>query len=533
MLIVLFSSCKEEFLERKPTSQIEKDDFFITNSQSLVLAVNACYKAIGINFWGGGWHPSTFLLIPENTTDNAYDSHDNNGLYYIGIGTGNAYSGYVRVYWRKRYIGIQRTNNAIEGAKNVSKINDDFRARLVAEAKFLRAYFYFELVYLFGDVPYITKLISPQETIKIGRTDKSVILDSLVSDLTEAEKALPNNYPSSDIGRATKGAALALKSRILLYQEKWAEAAVAAKEVMDLGVYSLYPNYGRLFSYDGVNSSEVIFDLQEQRNRFANFSTVNFGPQSIGGWSSSTPLQSLVDAYECTDGNSIKNSPLYDSANPYENRDPRLTQTILYPGRDWINDGVYNTIPGATYAGKDIIRGDDLTDGHGSIWNKTNTGYNWLKYISVDDYKSGNVWNGAIHLILIRYADVLLMYAEGKIEANDIDQSVADAINKVRTRAKMPNISISSQEDMRKILRNERRVELAFENLRLLDIRRWRIAEEVMSGVPKMLYYTNSSGEKVPIRQLPNRKFDINKDYLWPIPQAEVDASKIEQNPGW
>jgi hypothetical protein len=160
------------------------------------------------------------------------------------------------------------------------------------------------------------------------------------------------------------------------------------------------------------------------------------------------------------------------------------------------------------------------------------------------DYINNNMWNGSLHFILIRYAEVLLNYAEAKIEANDIDQSVYDAINAVRARANMPSIPDGlSQSELRDRVRHERRVELAFESLRLLDIRRWRIAEKVMPGQPKLLRYSDPDGDGynrptddpngTPILNIETRYFDPAKDYLWPIPQSEIDVSKIEQNPGW
>lgn len=159
-----------------------------------------------------------------------------------------------------------------------------------------------------------------------------------------------------------------------------------------------------------------------------------------------------------------------------------------------------------------------------------------MKYISEDDIDNGDYWNGSIHYILIRYAEVLLTYAEAKIESNDIDQSVYDAINEVRQRAdvNMPVVtSGKSQDELRTILRRERRVELAFEGLRLMDIRRWKIAENVMPGVPEGLTYTDpDSGQPVTL-SWGTRVFDPNKHYLWPIPQAEIDITHIQQNPGW
>ncbi|MCY1633931.1 RagB/SusD family nutrient uptake outer membrane protein [Marinifilum sp. D737] len=533
-LLFVLAGCSEDFLERSPSDQVSSTNFF-TQEKDLVYAVNAVYASIGFNSWETTYGYSTDLLRIENLTDNALDHHSWNAGFRLADGTASAYDWYVEHRWRERYRGIQRVNRIFEGAEGVSDINAEKKARLLAEAKFLRAYFYFDLVYLFGDVPYITNSLTPDEAAESTRTAKQTILDAMIADLTAAATDLPTSYSSDNLGRVTKGAALSLKARILLYQEKWGEAALAAKEVMDLAVYNIYPSYQEMFTYKGINNSEVIFDLQEMHEKQWNFTLQNYGPNSVGGWSSGCPLQSLVDTYECTDGNTIDVSPLFDPNKPYANRDPRLTHSILYPGHDW-RGGVFNSIPGATYPGKNIIAGDDLTDGTGGQWNKTATGYNWLKYISEDDIDNGDYWNGAIHFILIRYAEILLTYAEAKIENDDIDQSVYDAINEVRQRpdVNMPLITTGkSKEQLRTIVRRERRVELAFEGLRLMDIRRWKIAENVMPGVPEGLTYIDpNSGAEVTL-SWGERTFNPNKHYLWPIPQTEIDISHLEQNPGW
>jgi hypothetical protein len=547
-LMMVLAGCSDDFLERTPSDQVSSADFF-TQEKDLVYALNSAYASIGFNSWGTEYGYSTDLLRIEALTDNALDHHSWNAGYRLADGTASSYDGYVETRWKERYRGIQRVNRIMEGADGVTDINEDYKARLLAEAKFLRAFFYFDLVYLFGDVPFLTASLNPEDTTPTEgadgekeaseatkRTDKSIIMDAIVKDLADAATNLPNTYSSEDLGRVTKGAALSMKARILLYQEKWGEAAIAAKEVMDLGIYTIHPSYSEMFTYEGIGNSEVIFDLQEVKdsdNQW-NFTVQNYGPNSAGGWSSGCPMQSLVDSYECTDGKTIAKSALFDPNNPYANRDPRMSYSILYPGNDW-RDGVFNTIPGATYPGKGIVSGDDLTDGTGGQWNKTATGYNWLKYISEDDIDNGDYWNGSIHYILIRYAEVLLTYAEAKVENGDIDQSVYDAINEVRQRAdvNMPVvIAGKSQDELRTILRRERRVELAFEGLRLMDIRRWKIAEDVMPGVPEGLTYTDSKGKQVTL-SWGTRVFDKNKHYVWPIPQAEIDITHIQQNPGW
>jgi len=546
-LLFILAGCSEDFLDRSASDQVSSDNFF-TQEKDLEYAVNATYASIGFNSWGVDYGYSTDLLRVEALTDNALEHHSWNAGYSLANGTASAYDDYSTFRWQERYRGIQRANRIFEGADGVKDINIELKARYLAEAKFLRAYFYFDLVYLFGDVPFVTTSLEPDDTTPIinadgeteinpncVRIDKDIILNQMVKELTEASKALPKAYNEDNVGRITMGAALSLKARILLYQEKWGDAAIAAKEVMDLDVYSIYSSYEKMFTYEGINNSEVIFDLQEMHEKQWNFTMQNYGPNSVGGWSSGCPLQSLVDSYECIDGETIENSSLFNSNDPYSNRDPRLTYSILYPGHAW-RGGVYNTITGASYPGENIIAGDDLEDGTNGQWNKSGTGYNWLKYISEDDVDNSDYWNGAIHFILIRYAEVLLTYAEAKLENGDVDQSVYDAINEIRQRAdvNMPIISAGKTVDeLRKIIRRERRVELAFEGLRLMDIRRWEIAEDVMAGVPKGLSFVHpETGDDV-LLTWGERSFDKSKDYLWPIPQSERDITKISQNPGW
>jgi hypothetical protein len=342
---------------------------------------------------------------------------------------------------------------------------------------------------------------------------------------------------SSEWGRVTKGAALALKSRIALYNEDWTIAAEAAKEVMDLRVYSLHPSYEELFQYQGEQSSEVIFSRQYANLTNARHNmTIQIGSSvAFDGWSNFLPTKSLIDSYECTDGLDINTSPLYNEKFPWTNRDPRLHQSIVYPGREYL-DGVWTSIPGFDF-GSEIVYND--YDGAGAKeWNKPKSGYMFWKYQQPDDVTNNSVWEGHIDLILIRYAEVLLNYAEAKLEAGTIDQSVYDAINLIRQRpsVNMPPItSGKGVSELRAIIRNERRVELVLEGFRLFDIRRWRIAETVL-GQP--LYGAPESNPETmnPITYLTNwqiNSFDPSRDYLWPIPRTEIDQIGLEQNPGW
>jgi hypothetical protein len=379
------------------------------------------------------------------------------------------------------------------------------------------------LVGLYGDVPLITKVQNIDE-FNVSRTPRNEVVNFIISDIDDCYNDLPVSYDESEFGRVTRGAALALKARILLHEGNWAEAAAAAKSVMDLNAYSIDPDYASLFDGTNEQNSEVILSAQYIATHKSAIATWVGGP-AVGGWSEVVPLQSLVDAYECTDGLPIDLSAVYDPDSPFENRDPRLDMTIVVPG------GVLN---GDTI---DITKSNSLS-GLGKN-NASYSGYYYKKYIPavIDGWWGGNSTND---IIILRYAEVLLTYAEAKIESNSIDQSVYDAINEVRSRdnVNLPSITApKTQEELREIVRRERRVEFAMEEHRLFDIRRWQIAEDVMSGdVYGIKNYWDTErtdyGQNVLVEQ---REFNSSKDYLWPVPQGEIDLNESlkPQNTGW
>jgi hypothetical protein len=270
------------------------------------------------------------------------------------------------------------------------------------------------------------------------------------------------------------------------------------------------------------------------------------------GYSNKLPSQSLVDAFECTDGLTIDKSPLYNPAKPFANRDPRLGFTIALPGsvfynyqfethKDSLQCWNYNTSPATRVPNQEAINAF-----------ATATGYCWRKYVDLTD--KADPANSELNVILVRYAEVLLIYAEAKIEKGEIDQSVYDAINSIRQRSgvNMPAIQPGqSQAQLRSVVRKERLYEFATEGFRLFDIRRWKIADQVMKGplygrIPRGLLanapsidangianYSNVPN-KADMRVVEVRNFNANRDYLWPIPNIEtVTDPAIVQNPGY
>jgi hypothetical protein len=373
-------------------------------------------------------------------------------------------------------------------------------------------------------------MLTVEEANAVERSPKAAVVEFILSELDAIAPTLPTSYEANDRGRITQGAALALKARVELYNQKYTESAASSKKVMDLNVYSLYPNYQDLFRIKNEYNSEIVLDRGYlETDPKLTVGLMVLAPESTpgGGWSSVNISQSLIDAYEMSNGKTIDDPTSgYNIDLPFQNRDPRLLQTAI--------------VPGAEYAG---IIFNPMDPNSLDYWPAYNyTGYVGRKYIN---YKSdfSDLYQAGLNIPLIRYAEVLLTYAEAKIELNEIDNTVYDALDKVRLRAGMPPVDqtkYATQEQLRILLRRERRVELAMEGLRWYDIQRWKIGEQVMNGpvygarlstidAAGNVTYTSSAHAKIE-----DRVFDPAKNYLWPVPQGQLDLAKsLTQNPGY
>lgn len=544
--LLCMTGCNK-YLEREPLDGPPDQDFF-TNAEELMLAVNGCYEALNYQPTGSNLMP--LALTADNCTDISWD-RNNSALQQIGNGSHDSYNGTAVSVWTAAYKDIARCNFLLD---NIDKVKDRVTpalyARAKAEARFIRAYNYHYLVELFGDVPLVTKSLTLAEA-QLPRTGKEKVVDFILTELEEAAPDLPVTYDAIDYGRATRGAALAIRARTALYNKRWDIAADAAKAVMNLNVYSLHPDFGELFAYAGKNSKEAIFVLTYLKGVMT-FNPSNFYSRLGGGASNKVPGQALIDSYLCTDGLPIDQSPLYDPQHPFANRDPRLGYTVALPGSVFLNY-TFETHQDSTmtfnYNTPTPTRVANLDATHAFA---TYTGYCWRKYTDIAD-KADNT-HSEISTILIRFAEVLLIYAEAKIEADEIDQSVYDAIDAVRQRpgVNMPPVPAgSTQAALRSVVRRERKYELANEGLRLFDIRRWGIAEQVMKGtfygrVPDGYLATapaiDENGtpdyanvpDKAALRVVETRMFNPKRDYLWPIPNIEIlTDKKMTQNPGY
>lgn len=545
-LMWTLSSCKK-VLEKFPNDS-PSNVTFLQSKVELDLAVNGAYNNLWLTYSASG----QFEYVLDNVTDIGWDR--NNGfMTFMGNGTILPSTPDIASLWAHYYSGIARCNYIIANLGKVRDASSEELNSAKGQVLFLRAYWYLQLVTLWGDVPLV---LEPQGVSdnEVPRTAVATIIDRLLADMDEAAPYLPASWPAASRGRVTRGAVWALKSRIALFAGRHEVAAAAAAQVINAGTYTLYNNYQNLFTYAGESNAEVIFEIYYTYGLKDHRMPISIFSRNSQGNSTKVPTQSMVDSYECTDGLPIDESPLYNPATPFLNRDPRLRQTIAVPGdiflgfqfetyRDSVQCWDFNTTPARR------IPNQDATNPFATF-----TGYCWKK--TADNADKGAFRNASsLNCILIRLGEVLLNYAEAKIELNQIDQSCLDAINAVRQRptVAMPPIPAGkSQAQMREIIRRERKVELAMEGLRLQDIRRWRIAEKVMPGPlygrPQKPF--NYADQGVPaidadgainysayanvLALVEQRIFNPQRDYLLPIPQREMDInSLLVQNPNY
>ncbi len=438
--------------------------------------------------------------------------------------------------WPIYYGLIRKTNVALENLDRLGENNQDIINELKGQVYFLRGMIYHELLRLFAykpgneGVPLIDRSLTVDDDLSIPRASYDDVVEFILADLDRAAELLPAKG-EIEAGRATSGAAYALKGRVLMYAERWAESAAASKMVINNGRYSLYPDYRTLFL--DKNNNEIIFakkfaypDKHHQSGgggtQGAGWDVYNSpdifrGATGDGGWGGNMPTQNFVGSYEMTDGLSQENSPLYNLQDPYKNLDPRFYATVVYNGAtfrdvliDLSNDSpVRRFLPTGYFLRK--FHDEDL------VLYATNSDQDW---------------------IFIRYAEVLLNYAEAQNEASGPDGSVYDAINTIRSRpsVNMPSLPAGlSQSEMREKIRNERRIELAFEEHRYFDIRRWGIANQVYNDMQAMDIVKNPDGTfTYQVRHNYEIRDFVEKMNVIPIPQDEIDKNpEANQILGW
>ena len=498
--MVLMISCNEDFLEKPPLTEPAASTFY-TDESAAIMAVTGVYNSL---------HSMNYLFEWEDVlTDNERWFDDGGSALYGGLAHGIetpvGNNGYHLRVWGKNYMIIQRANSAIENIKKMDNLREDLKNRLLAECRFIRGFAYHVLIWRFGDVPLLLDPISEQEFAP-ARAAKAEVVQHIYSDFDFAAKYLPVTWTGKDIGRVTKGAALGYLAKEYLFNKEWSKAATEAKKVMDIPEYGLLDNYLDLWTPGINNTKEGLFEIQYWTPdgefhplyyfRWLRGEASNTGARGYG-WSK--VVQDLVNAFENIDGTPFDPAgrDLHSDNTQYENRDPRLEMSIFHEGMD--------------YYGQPFKRS----------WSETD--YAWRKYsVAKNDPLLINNVNIPINWKVLRFAEVLLIYAEAKNEADGPVAEVYNAINRVRNRVGMPDLPGGlSTEEMRERIYNERRVELASEGTRLEDLTRWRRLKEAL--------------ERKHLNQGVN--FQITFDefrYLWPIPQMEIDVNpNLVQNPGY
>lgn len=507
LAVINFVGCKKDLLDKTPKDRLSPSTFY-QNETQVKMALVGIYNAIQPNATPGQFFQFDF------ESDNAYCQDAWQGSKEVGEWqtTTNSWAPYAK--WTQDYTIISRANEFLQDVAAAS-IDATVKSQMSAEAKFLRGYAYADLIAYFGDVPLITQVQSLSEAY-VSRTAKATVLTQVVTDLTDAAAVLPTSYSGTDVGRATKGAALAYKAKVLLYNEKWADAAQAAQDVINLKAYSLYSNYSLLFDEAHENNSEVIFDIQY-------IPTTQPQPWpssalSLSVWPTPNVTADLIDSYYMTNGLPITNSASgYNAQNPYVNRDPRLAASVVLPGSQW---GSTTYIPA-----NDVVP----------------SGARPRKYAAIGIADPNNC---SLNTILMRYADVLLIRAEALIESGSTAAEVYTLIDQVRARVNMPTVeSVEggglSQSQLRAVLRHERRVEFFMEGTRYADMLRWKDQSLVHDayGYDKSSLSNPASASTWQFKQtkLETRTFNAAKGWLWPIPQADIDINKklLPNNPGY
>ena len=532
LLMGSFSSCSD-FLDRYPLEELSDESFWKTEKDA-EMAVSNLYN-----------------VLPTWDTDEAINSDD--AVHGIKWAAGNQSKG---VYdpsdygWSGEYGYIRQANLILEKIQEMD-LSEDAYKKLEGQARFFRAYTYFTLIRSFGAVPYIDKPLELTDVENITRTPKDEVYAKVMEDFDIAIANLPVQWDETNSGRITKGAAMAMKARAALYYNNWETAMTEAKNVMDLGQYELYDKdntgrYKELFWEVADGCDEFILSVQFNAPTRTHY-LIGWECFPTLGWGGLNPTQSLVDAFEDINGAPITSeASVYDPTNPFANRDPRLEVNVLHDGE---------TMYGVTIKVAPLSSSGNT--GIGQHGDATTTGYYQQKWLdpSIDPQSTG--WDMGKDWVVIRYAEVLLTYAEAKNELSPLDPSAFDAVNQVRRRVGMPDLQntdptkptyCGTQDDLRKRIWNEWRVEFALEGgKRQWDIRRWGIAKDVLNAPFEGLRYTlvddpnapkGDNGKKCilyvgePLKLAGSHYEDHN--YLLPIPQTEIDLNpKLEQNPGY
>jgi len=473
-IITILPGCTKDFLDEQLKGEFSSETFYQNDKQALQ-TLTGVYQAIAFrNFDNAIW---VFGDVASDDATKGGNPGDQAEITYIDEFKADRNNGIINNYWTFAYEAIARANNVIAKLPGV-KMDEMLKQRMLGEAKFIRAYMYFNLVNVFGKVPLKLVPQNTPEAIHVPLSDENAIYDQIEKDLTDAAAVLPISYSAQDKGRVTRGAALGMLGKVALYRQQWAKAIDYFHQLESLGIYRLEKNYGVVFSRAAENGPESIFEIQHKANQIpfmGNCLNQWFAPAIEGGYYFNAPTQSLVDEYEKLPDGTV---------------DPRLDFTIGREGQPWLSGQIFQ-----------------------ASWSPT--GYLTKKHQQpLSEVPISTKGDGDLNYIYMRYADVLLMKAEAFNELGQADSALSN-LNKVRQRARnsfngdppaglLVDIATTQRDELRKAIMHERRVELAMEFHRYFDLMRWgrEVAEKAL-------------GEG----------FSFDKNRYQPIPQNEIDAN--------
>ncbi len=536
MAALLGTSCSD-FLDVTPKDALSPSTTWQTETDAEKFAIG-CYD---------GWEDGTQLLYFDCGSDYGFNNFSWEGYRPWGDGTLTATNTGASLY---SFTTIRRCNTFMENIDAIPFTDEATKNDLIAQVRFLRAYQYFKMNWWYGGVPIIDNYESAEEA-QVPRNTEEEVRTFVEQELDEITPML--NATPAERGRVAKGAALALRMREALYYEDWATAKDRAQQIIDLGQYSLDPDYENLFTVAGQSSPEIILAVQYIENTKGLGVIGQMYNNGDGGWSSVIPTHNLIDTYEMENGLTIdEDGSGYDPVHPFANRDPRLAMTVCYPGADYINSNgvtaVFNTLDTQ-------IDGADNANYMTSADNASKTGLTWNKYLApITQY--ADIWSTSACPIVFRYAEVLLTWAEAENELNGPSAEVYNKLNQIRTRVGMPEVDqakYGTKEKLRELIRRERGVEFAGEGIRRADIVRWKdasgkmVAETVLNGTLERRVGTVSMDASVdpelratitvdaPATEkfIETRKFAAHNRYF-PIPQTSIDKNpQLTQNNGY
>ena len=526
ILTALLSSCND--LDLAPTNRFTDANYW-TSAEKASAVLNMAYSQMfGANYF----------FANERLTDNLFEGRGNTNEKIITSGQADAALGRFSSEWADCYKGIKTVHIFLDNVDLVPGMDEGLKDRMKAEARFIRASLFFRLANHYGDVPLFDYDITRQEANTIERSSKAAVIDFVRTELNSIVGSLPKQgeYAERDKGRITQGAVMMLLARTYLYENSWSEVSSITQRIMngEFGSYELFPDYSGLFLPQNELNSEVILDLGYTLTLRTWMEMYDGIPISVGGRINAfAPTQELVDDYIMRNGLAINQTGSgYNENDPYVNRDPRFSATIVHHGYQWVNgEGNVSTIyirPGSSAdAGA-----SNLDEYSGPGQNSTSTGYYIRKYF---DPEAPEGMDAGLNIILMRYADVLLMHAEAKFELGEMNETVWNqTIRPIRVRAGFTDagaLNYPSGGDLREIIRRERRSELAIEGLRLFDIRRWGTIETVLNTTPRGAKFAANNTQYI---ELEPRRFDPARDYLFAIPQSQRDINEnLTQNPGY